>query len=122
MAREPVQRTSAPLRPYRKMRIIPQSKGGIRYSELNARVAVRLVQLDYNRNPDAYRFTYLGVQCLADRLRADKACPYTGYWYLISLAKWLHQGGSMSGWVAWASNTTFETLRAIHKRPFRGVW
>jgi hypothetical protein len=118
VSEKPVQRTSAPLRPYRNKRIRPEAKNGTRYGELQARVAVRLVQIDLRRNPDNYKFAYLGVQLLADRMRDDKSNPYTGYWYLISLAKWLCEGRSMAAWVVWASTQEVGVMRAIHKRPF----
>lgn len=121
MPENPAQRVTGHARKYRPKRIRPEPKNGTRFSELNARVAVRLVQLDQRRNPAAYNFPYLGVQCLADKMRADKHNPYTGYFYLLSLAKWLHGGRSMAAWVDWASTQEAGVMRAIHKRPFKST-
>lgn len=89
------------------------------YSQVHARIAVRLVQLDVRRNPDRYKCRFLGVQALAEELRRGEGTCYTGYFYLISLAKYLQFGGTMDAWRAWASSTDADTMRAIHKRPFR---
>lgn len=89
------------------------------FSQVQARVAVRLVQMDVRRNPDRYKCKFLGVQAFAETVRRDPHNPATCYFYLISLAKYIQFGGSMDAWRSWASGTDADTMRAIHKRPFR---
>ena len=96
----------------------PLGSKHVLYSEVQARVAVRLVQIDCAKNPDRYRSRARGVLELADSMRRDEQNPYTGYFYLVSLAKALNAGMSMEQWRWWASNQSWDTMRSIHKRPF----
>lgn len=96
----------------------PLTAKGVLYSQVHARVAVKLVKLDHAKNPERYKISYVGVLAYADTIRYDKSNPYTGYFYLVSLAKALCAGMTMAQWVDWASQSDPDTLRSIHKRPF----
>lgn len=88
------------------------------FNEVNARVTVRLIQLDHKRSPEAYRkHKATAILDLADRLRADHI---TSVWpYLISAAKAVQLGSTLDAWRGWALTQSHDTLRSIHKRPFR---
>lgn len=88
------------------------------FTEVQARIAVRLVQLDIRRNPAAYeKHKPQAILALADRLRSDHVTVC--YPYLVSLAKAIQLGGTMDSWRSWAMDQSGPALRAIHKRPFR---
>jgi hypothetical protein len=66
------------------------------FSQVMARVAVRLVQLDARKHPDAYRYPPEGVRQLSRVAAANCWCPL--HPWLLSLAKELACGWSMAGW------------------------
>lgn len=88
------------------------------FNELTARVAYRLVQLDYRRNPDRYQlYPPTGMLLLGDDLRAGGF----GYirWALVSMAKYVAEGGSTAEWKVRYPEAV--ALRAKHKqRLLRG--
>lgn len=87
-------------------------------SEVTARVVYRLVALDFKRNPQCYeKPPFVRIGNLADQYRLDGF----GYLYgpLISLAKFLMQGGSTKEWRA--AYSSYRGVRAPFKsRLLRG--
>lgn len=87
-------------------------------SEVTARVVYQLVVLDYKRNPDHYAaHPFVRVGSLADHYRL------WGFGYLhgplISLAKFLMQGGTTKEWRA--AYSSYRGVRAPFKsRLLRG--
>lgn len=89
-----------------------------KFNEVCTRVAVRLVQLDHKRNPSAYHVHRASaILALSNRLRDEQI---TAVWpYLVSCSKAVHAGMSLDQWRSWAMQSSPDTMRSIHKRPFR---
>lgn len=87
------------------------------YTTVCPRVVVRLVQLNFRHNPEAYKYKPQGVLNLAEALRRDKFPEL--YPWLVSLAKGIQQGMSMSEWCDHVTEVRYDALRSVAKRPFR---
>lgn len=86
------------------------------YTTVCPRVAVQLVAYDYRYNPELYVYRPKGVMNLADRLRRG-GFPEMYPW-LVSLAKALSLGWSMSQWCNHVIDVKYDAMRSIAKRPF----
>lgn len=95
----------------------PIGKGTL-YTEVCARVVIRLVEIDYRKNPMRYHTSYRGVDALGEEIRRDSpsACLF---WFFVSLSKFLLAGGNMVGWREWVTSRQPDSMRSLHKRPFR---
>ncbi len=87
------------------------------YTTVCPRVAVRLVAYDYKHNPHLYSYKPTGILHLAERVR--RAGFGEMYPWLVSLAKGVGEGMSMSQWCDHVIEVRYDALRSISKRPFR---
>lgn len=86
------------------------------YTTVCPRVAVRLVAYDYRYNPHIYKYKPSGVMDLADRLRRGGFGEM--YPWLVSLAKGIASGMSMSQWCDHVIDVRYDAMRSVSKRPF----